>query len=527
MLTNKIEIAIIAAPEDEVHLQRVLTAIEGVLQFVERKELVSLWHRGMVPSGSITSLVIAQHIQTARIILLLMSPDLLADRFYNDPKNHMAEIIEQSKQKDVQVIPVLIRPSSWKYSPFKMLEPQPANEVPLIDSPRKDQVLQKIAEVVLAPVKNMLEAISEDLFSRLDTDTLQEEVQMSASSFIHGHALLIGVGGDLPVTVDEAQRLEKVLVNATRAAYPSAQVELLLENRATRDTILAAFDRLIQKVNHDPDATVIVYFSGHGGKFSGDGTTTDYFLLPHGYNPALRHETAISDHELTAKIEAIQARKLLVLLDCCHAGGIPQLKNAGERFEMSALLPELLQALASGGGRVVLASSQEGETSQTDSAGSIFTHCLLEALRGKGATHSKQEVRIFGVLDYLFQEVPRRTNEQQHPFLNKILNMNENFILCYAPGQRKGTPDEIIASDQFYASPSLMIYQRGRLETKRAELQSSLDLYDAKVTLLRQEINIETHVLRKFQYQQQLLQALRERTSLEEDLETLLRQSGI
>lgn len=347
---------------------------------------------------------------------------------------------------------------------------------------------------------------------------------MPSSSFIHGHALLIGVGDNLPVTVDDAQKFGKVLENSTRAAYPPGQVETLLERKATRANILAAFDRLIQRVSHDPDATVMVYFSGHGVKFLRDEMPAEYFLLPYGYNPSLRRETAISDQELTARIESIQARKLVVLLDCCHAGGIPQLKDGEERFEKSALPPELLQALESGGGRVVIASSQEGEKSQTDSQGSIFTNCLLEALRGNGTTHPDQAIRILGVLAYLFQEVPQRTGNLQHPFLNKILHMNEDFILCYAPAQMKGEPDNTVLSDSPRLAVSLTTYQRERLEKKHAELQSSLDLYDEKVALLRRAADLETDVLRKFQYQQQLFQEIQRRTSLEEELETIIRQ---
>lgn len=72
--------------------------------------------------------------------------------------------------------------------------------------------------------------------------------------------------------------------------------------------------------------------------------------------------------------------------------------------------------------------------------------------------------------------------------------------------------------NQSHTSISLAIYQRERLERKRAELQLSLDLSDEKIALLRRAVDLETDVLRKFQYQQQQLQEVQRRTAIEEEI---------
>jgi hypothetical protein len=68
---------------------------------------------------------------------------------------------------------------------------------------------------------------------------------MLSNTFWHGHALLIGVGADLPATVKDATAIRDVLVNPSRAAYPVDQVELLTETGAVRKNILEALDRFI------------------------------------------------------------------------------------------------------------------------------------------------------------------------------------------------------------------------------------------------------------------------------------------
>jgi hypothetical protein len=74
---------------------------------------------------------------------------------------------------------------------------------------------------------------------------------MTQTIFSNGYALLIGVGADLPVTVNDATALRDVLVNPNRAAYPQEQVILLTEKNADRQTIRDAFDRLIERVNQN------------------------------------------------------------------------------------------------------------------------------------------------------------------------------------------------------------------------------------------------------------------------------------
>lgn len=99
--------------------------------------------------------------------------------------------------------------------------------------------------------------------------------------FVKGYALIVGVGGDLPNTVDDAEGLANILKDQVRCAYPSDQVQLLTDSEAGRDAVLTALDTLAQRT--DEDSTVVVYFSGHGYEVS---TSVDdkYFLMPYGYD---------------------------------------------------------------------------------------------------------------------------------------------------------------------------------------------------------------------------------------------------
>ena len=70
-----------------------------------------------------------------------------------------------------------------------------------------------------------------------------------------GHALIIGVGADLPITVQDAKALNDVLVDPSRTAYPPKQVDLLTEAKANRRGILLVAGAVLRSVARGDAAT--------------------------------------------------------------------------------------------------------------------------------------------------------------------------------------------------------------------------------------------------------------------------------
>jgi hypothetical protein len=213
---------------------------------------------------------------------------------------------------------------------------------------------------------------------------------------------------------------------------------LLTKEGAKRDHILTALDRLAQSTT--PDATVIVYFSGHGYQVS-SSMGTAYYLMAFGYDQNQLYSTAISGTEFATKLQAIPAKKLLVLLDCCHAGGLDDTQKIGLTAEKAPLPPEAQALLAEGKGRVFIASSKADEKSLAGKPYSAFTLALIESLAGKGASQQDGYVRVADVALYAREVVPKWTGNRQHPILN--FEQADNFVLAYYAGgemEPKGLP---------------------------------------------------------------------------------------
>lgn len=258
--------------------------------------------------------------------------------------------------------------------------------------------------------------------------------------FVDGYALVVGVGGDLPNTVQDAEGLADILKDTARCAYPPAQVKLLTGEQATRDNILSSLDELCKTVAFE--STVIIYFSGHGYRVTST-TGLFYYLMPFGYNLTQLYKTAVRDDEFTKKLEAITARRLVVLLDCCHAGGIGDPKAPDLELTKSPIPPEARDMLAQGDGRVLIASSQEDELSFSGKPYSAFTLALIEALSGIGVAKKDGYVRVADLAMHAREVVPSRTGGKQRPTLEWGGNKSNNFKLAYYAGgstQSKGVP---------------------------------------------------------------------------------------
>jgi uncharacterized caspase-like protein len=258
--------------------------------------------------------------------------------------------------------------------------------------------------------------------------------------FTEGHAIVIGVGHDLPNTIDDAEGLAEILKDKERCAYPAKQVRLLTGENATRDKIIAALQSIAKSAT--ADSSVIVYFSGHGYRVK-TSIGTSYFLMPYGYDVEELAETAISGREFADLLKAIKSKKLLLLLDCCHAGGFDNAKTPGLTLSKAPLPPEAQALLAEGNGRVVIASSKSTELSYAGKPYSAFTLALIEALNGAGASEKDGYVRVTDLALYTREVVPARTQKKQHPVLH--FKQADNFIVAYyAAGdtEPKGLPIE-------------------------------------------------------------------------------------
>ncbi len=298
--------------------------------------------------------------------------------------------------------------------------------------------------------------------------------------FIHGYALLIGVDQSqaeewaLPDVSKDIAALRDVLVHPQRCAYPADNVKVLTGSDATRNGILDGLAWLGERVEADEsdNATAVVYYTGHGWRKSASDES-DLYFLPYDIRAGQIELRALRATDFARAVEALSPRRLLVVLDCCHAGGMGVKGEAASTTVGvgSAAPPSLLMkgapssarpgakgmpSLAQGRGRAVLSSSTGEQQSylRRDGTMSVFTYHLIEALTGCGfgrltadaqSQDGAREVLVSDVMSYVHRRVPQsvRADHGEHVEQTPDYQVSGNFpiaLLLGGQGLSKGQP---------------------------------------------------------------------------------------
>lgn len=122
------------------------------LKLYERQGLIQIWEESMLIPGEIRNSKIEQELHAAEIILLLFSADLLAEDFIWGAE--MTKILEKVKRKEVQLIPILLRPSSFADTPFAAYAAVPEREKPISNFSNKDEAWTIVVEQIKRSIQH-------------------------------------------------------------------------------------------------------------------------------------------------------------------------------------------------------------------------------------------------------------------------------------------------------------------------------------------------------------------------------------
>lgn len=179
--------------------------------------------------------------------------------------------------------------------------------------------------------------------------------------------------------------------------------------KVERDEILSIKEKVLSHTREDD--RVIIFFSGHGETDENNDLILDTFPLD------IRNlrETGIAYEEMEGLLDDIPARHKLLLLDTCFSGEIDKeaadatdLDVAGQLNKAFERMQDAFFDARRGTGATVIASSGGTELAKEheDWQGSVFTFCLLKALR------ENQQLTVSELQDLLAREVPREARDK-------------------------------------------------------------------------------------------------------------------
>jgi tetratricopeptide (TPR) repeat protein len=172
-MTSAIEIFCCYSRKD----QELLENLKAHLAPLRRQGLINIWNDTDISPGTDYEDEINKHLDSANIILLLVSPDFMnSDYCYS---TEMERAMERHNKGESCVVPIILRPVLFKDAPFGKIQALPTDAKPVKRWADPDDAffdvaagIQKIAEEL-----RLKQYLSEAL-SLFDTDQFTEALHM-------------------------------------------------------------------------------------------------------------------------------------------------------------------------------------------------------------------------------------------------------------------------------------------------------------------------------------------------------------
>jgi hypothetical protein len=279
---------------------------------------------------------------------------------------------------------------------------------------------------------------NEDLQVNIDLEQKVAEKEIGVSEqkpflpkkdmFRQHWAVVIGVSRysdsriqSLRYATSDAEYFFNWLISSKGGKYAPNNIKLLLDEKATGRNIKdALFNWLRQAIEED---IVIIYFAGHGSPDSPD-TPENLYLLPYDtqYDNIAATGFPMWDVE-TALKRFIKAKRVIVIADACHSGGVGQSFDVSRRstrgIGVNPISTRLEKLSEIGKGVAVISASGDQQTSQEGNqwggGHGVFTYYLMEALNGKADYNQDSKVSLGELIPFLSEQVRRATRSAQSP----------------------------------------------------------------------------------------------------------------
>lgn len=126
--------------------------LETHLALLKRQGFISSWHDRRITAGSDINQEISSELESAQIILLLVSAHFLnSDYCY---EKEMKRALEKHNDKTAIVIPVILHPCDWHFAPFGSLRATPTDGKPISMYANQHEAFAIVAKDIQEAVAN-------------------------------------------------------------------------------------------------------------------------------------------------------------------------------------------------------------------------------------------------------------------------------------------------------------------------------------------------------------------------------------
>ena len=258
----------------------------------------------------------------------------------------------------------------------------------------------------------------------------------SEEIYSNSWALIIGINKyenvqKLDYAADDALAMQEMLIELFN--FPSANITLLLDEKASKDNIIKEFSNIAFKAQEDD--RVLVFFAGHGETMELPGGGQMGYLIPVNGDADNLYYSSIAMDELKRLALMSKAKHMLYLVDACYGG----IAAVGSR-SLSTSSPNYIEKIVSDQGRQVITAGGKGEQviEKSEWGHSAFTLNLKRGLRdGRADLNSDGYITANELGMFLSEKVTIDSENQQTPQYGRMTSQEGEFVFIYKNNMQK------------------------------------------------------------------------------------------
>jgi tetratricopeptide (TPR) repeat protein len=143
---DKISIFISYSHEDEIYKDK----LEKHLSILKRNNIIETWHDRKIIPGEEWDKKIKEELESAQIILLLVSVDFLSSNYCYDIEIKRA--VERHEKGQAVLIPIMLRKCDWGETSFNKIQALPKNAKPVKNFEDEDEAFYSIVEGIKSSI---------------------------------------------------------------------------------------------------------------------------------------------------------------------------------------------------------------------------------------------------------------------------------------------------------------------------------------------------------------------------------------
>src|SRR5690348_2307570 len=128
--------------------------LEKHLSWLKRQYKLNNWHDREILPGEEWEQAIDAHLNSAHLVLLLISPDFMASDYCYSKE--MQRALERHQAGTCRVIPILLRPTHWQGAPFSTLQLLPIDAKPITSWQDRDEAFKDVVLEISRTIESLL-----------------------------------------------------------------------------------------------------------------------------------------------------------------------------------------------------------------------------------------------------------------------------------------------------------------------------------------------------------------------------------